>query len=220
VLTYNLFWWNLFQQRGGNGGSAGRLIAGASSPAFDFIGFQEMAGDVNRPLGDAGLSNSHGTLTGPRELAIAYQRSWTLLSQGRSYVGEDSRAQYYGKRGVIWGRFRRGGVTAFVVNFHGPLPVGSGGAYGSTTTANNILNVIRQSAQSSDAIILVGDFNEGPGGSMITTLGRSLNRLYTGRSFGGVDHMYSSCGRDRLLNSRNLGTGGSDHDALQITIRM
>lgn len=218
VLTYNLFWWNLFGQRGGNGGSAGRLIAGTSD--IDFMGFQE-CDDVNRPLRDAGLTGHYGTLRGGHALAIAYRTaSWSLLAQGRRNVGEDRRDQYYGMRGVHWGRFRHqsSGLTAFVMNFHGPLPVGTGGKYGGTGTADNILQVLRESAQSHDAIIFVGDFNQPAHASMITHLDRHLHRLYTGRSFGGVDHVFSNCGS--AVSARNLGTGGSDHDALEVTLQM
>jgi hypothetical protein len=223
VLTYNLFWWNLFGQRGGNGGSAGRLIKGANNPAFDFMGFQE-CDDIWWPLRDAGLSASSGALKGGYGLAIAYKKlSWSLLSQGSRVVGEDRRDQYFGKRAVHWGRFKwkwGAGLTVFVMNFHGPLPVGTGGAYGGTATANNILKVVRKSAKPGDAIVFVGDFNQPPWASMITALSKSLNRLYTGNSFGGVDHIYSSCAKSRVVGRRNLGTGGSDHDALVIAIRM
>merc|ERR1712226_839896 len=42
ALTYNLFWWNLFNQRRGNGGSAGRLVKDAAGDEhFDIAGFQE-----------------------------------------------------------------------------------------------------------------------------------------------------------------------------------
>lgn len=40
VLSYNLFWWNLFGVRGGNDRSAGRLIE--STGPFDLMGFQEL----------------------------------------------------------------------------------------------------------------------------------------------------------------------------------
>jgi hypothetical protein len=222
VLTYNLFWWNLFGQRGGNGGSAGRLIKGANNPAFDFMGFQE-CDDIWWPLRDAGLSGSYGGLTGGYGLAIAYRKaSWSVLSQGKRVVGEDRHDQYFGKRQVQWARFSHsaGGLTAFVMNFHGPLPVGTGGKYGGTATANNILKVVRDSARAGDAIIFVGDFNQPASASMIPALSKSLNRLYTGNSFGGVDHVYSNCASDRVVSKRNLGTGGSDHDALEIVIKM
>eukprot|EP00928_Gymnodinium_smaydae_P015676 TRINITY_DN15804_c0_g2_i1.p1 TRINITY_DN15804_c0_g2~~TRINITY_DN15804_c0_g2_i1.p1 ORF type:complete len:547 (+),score=71.76 TRINITY_DN15804_c0_g2_i1:78-1718(+) len=42
VLSYNLFWWNLFGINHGNNGSAGKLIQEHSKPElFDFMGFQE-----------------------------------------------------------------------------------------------------------------------------------------------------------------------------------
>ena len=49
VLSYNLFWWNLYGKRGGNGDSASNLIASAMQPEpFDFMGFQEI--ERTRPV--------------------------------------------------------------------------------------------------------------------------------------------------------------------------
>merc|ERR1719215_436930 len=91
VMTYNLFWWNLFGRRKGEGGRAGRKIASTSGPEeYDLIGFQE-CDDVGRVLRDArdhGLAGDHGTLNGGRALALAYLKSrWTLLASGREDVG-------------------------------------------------------------------------------------------------------------------------------------
>jgi len=47
-----------------------------------------------------------------------------------------------------------------------------------------------------------------------------MHRLYTGASFGGVDHVFSNCGGSHVVSRRNLGSGGSDHDALDVVIRM
>ena len=81
VLTYNLFWWNLFGQRGGNGGSAGKLIKDAGSAApFDLMGFQE-CDDVNRVLGDAGLTDTFGTVSPGHAVAIAYRNTWGCNSR-------------------------------------------------------------------------------------------------------------------------------------------
>lgn len=220
ILTYNLFWWNLYQRRGGNGGSASRLIAHNNNPSYDFMGFQE-CDDVARVLRDGGLTSQYGTLNGGHGLAIAYRTSrWSLVSSGQRDVGKDRHDQYFGTRGVNWGRFRhkKSGKHVFFMNFHGPLPVGTGGAYGGTTTAQNIAGVIREKARSKDKVFMVGDFNHGPGTSLINELERTLKRMYTGRSFGGVDHIFSKSGT--VISKRNLGNGGSDHDALDATIKV
>ncbi len=36
---------------------------------------------------------------------------------------------------------------------------------------------------------------------------------------GGVDHIFASCAAE-VLSARNLGSGGSDHDALDVTMRL
>mmetsp|Transcript_41465 Transcript_41465/g.115229 ORF Transcript_41465/g.115229 Transcript_41465/m.115229 type:complete len:300 (-) Transcript_41465:195-1094(-) len=104
VLTYNLFWWNLFGIRHGNGGSASRLIA-ASGP-FDMMGFQECE-DVARVLNDAGLSGQYGFFAGDGSktsaICMAYRRSsWLLLGQGLSYVAWDK----LGNRAAQWMRLQ------------------------------------------------------------------------------------------------------------------
>jgi len=217
VLTYNLFWWNLFDQRGGNGGSAGRLIAHTAGPEqYDLMGFQE-CDDVWRVMGDAwgnGLSGEYGAINGGRALAIAYRKSrYTLLSSGAEDVGEDAPEQWYGKRTAQWARFQhRDGSTVFFVNHHGPLPVSKNGGCAGSATAYNIMKLIAKNAYTGDVIILVGDFNAALGSSRIWTLDNFMHRVYSGTSHGGVDHIFSNC--NAKVTAHNLGAGGSDHDAL------
>jgi len=225
ILTYNLYWWNLFgeQFRKGNGGSAGKLIArGGKGKPYDFMGFQE-CDDVARVLADAGLQGSHAGIAGGHAVAIAYRRAaWTKLDDGMDEVGEDRADQWWGTRGAQWARFKHAsnGRTVFVVNHHGPLPVGTGGRCGPQATAWRILKAIGDHARTGDAVIVVGDFNADAGTATARELGQRLHRVYTGTSFGGVDHVFSSCGGDRVVSKRNLGAGGSDHDALEVVLRV
>mmetsp|Transcript_78577 Transcript_78577/g.163267 ORF Transcript_78577/g.163267 Transcript_78577/m.163267 type:complete len:463 (+) Transcript_78577:323-1711(+) len=222
ILTYNLFWWNLYGRRGGNGGSAGHLIQAANNenPQFDFMGFQECE-DVNWVLNDAGLAGQFGTITGDHAICIAYRLSaWNKLAEGYQNVGEDRWDQWYGTRGGLWGRFQHWGTGQVVlfVNHHGPLPLNTGGVCGGEATAYNLLKMIANTAHPGDAIVLVGDFNAGPGAQTVSSLNSHLFPVYTGNSFGGVDHMLSSC--NRVLRNRNLGPGGSDHDALETLLQL
>eukprot|EP00929_Paragymnodinium_shiwhaense_P057836 TRINITY_DN2896_c0_g1_i5.p1 TRINITY_DN2896_c0_g1~~TRINITY_DN2896_c0_g1_i5.p1 ORF type:complete len:426 (+),score=61.34 TRINITY_DN2896_c0_g1_i5:92-1369(+) len=223
VLAYNLFWWNLFGQRGGEDGRAGKKIATTSGPEeYDFIGFQE-CDSTDWVMGDAkrhGLSGDYGTLSGGRAIAIAYLKSrWTLLDSGVEDVGEDSRQQYYGKRSAHWGRFRNAdGRTAFFANHHGPLPVSTSGGCAGSTTAYNILRMIAENAHPEDTVFLVGDFNAQPHSSRIQALDKFMHRVYTGSSHGGVDHIFSNCGKSHVTKTENLGSGGSDHDAITASI--
>jgi endonuclease/exonuclease/phosphatase family metal-dependent hydrolase len=225
VLTYNLFWWNLFDQNGGGDQSAARLIQRTSRDAsYDFMGFQECE-DANRVLREAGLTEEYVSIDGGSAIAVAYRRSrWSLLSQGTEYVGEDSKNQYYGKRRAMWARLRHttSGKTVFFINHHGPLSVSQGGGCTGSATSLNIVRVIAQNARESDVIILVGDFNAQLGSSRIEELNRRLSLVYSGTSIGGVDHVYSNC--QSQASGRNLGKGDgshkSDHDALSATFRI
>jgi len=222
VLSYNLFWWNLFGRRNGHGGSAGRLVAkGAASGSYDLIGFQE-ADDVKRVLRDAGLQGQYGVLAGGC-MGWVYQRSrWQLLSHGWAPVAEDRREQWYGSRSVQFGRVRHKatGKTLFFANHHGPLPVNTGGLCGGRATAYNILKTIAMNAKSGDAIVMVGDFNSARRSSEIRTLDQYMFRIFSGTVIGGIDHIYSNCGGQHAVRAKKLGRGGSDHDAIEAVLHL
>jgi len=219
VLTYNLFWWSLFQERHGNGQSAGRKIAETSGPEqYDVMGFQE-CDDVDRVLGDAhnqGLAGEYELINGGHALAAAWRKSrFTWLAEGKEDVGEDHPDQYYGKRAAQWVRLRHNdGQTIFFVNHHGPLPVSRGGGCTGSSTAFNILKLIATHASATDIVILVGDFNAEAHSSRIQTLDSYIDRVFSGTRMNGVDHIYSNC---PVASTANLGTGGSDHDALSVS---
>eukprot|EP00928_Gymnodinium_smaydae_P010531 TRINITY_DN13978_c0_g1_i1.p1 TRINITY_DN13978_c0_g1~~TRINITY_DN13978_c0_g1_i1.p1 ORF type:complete len:408 (-),score=40.21 TRINITY_DN13978_c0_g1_i1:429-1652(-) len=223
VMTYNLFWWSLFDRRNGEGGRAGRKIASTNGPdGYDIIGFQE-CGDVHRVMNDArshGLQEEYGTINGGRGLAMAYLKSrWTVLTSGGEDVGEDSRRQYYGKRAAHWARLRHSdGTVVFFINHHGPLPVSHGGGCTGSATAYNIMRLIAENAHAGDGIVLVGDFNAQKHSSRIQALDRHMHRIFSGSSHGGVDHIYSNCQGSAVVSAQNLGSGGSDHDALSAVL--
>jgi len=226
VLTYNLFWWNLFDQKGGSGRSAGKLIAQTGGPEqYDIMAFQE-CDDRHRVINDAkleGLPGEWEAIDGGRAVAIAYLKSrWTLKDHGSEDVGEDDAHQHYGKRTAQWVRLQHtDGKMVFFVNHHGPLPVGWGGGCTGRAAAYNIMRVIAEHAQLGDAIVLVGDFNAQPASSRIQELDTRLNRVYSGTKMDGVDHIFTNCAAD--AQGTNLGQGkgqfGSDHDALSVTFK-
>lgn len=220
VLTYNLFWWNLFGIRGGMWQSAGKLIQ--QSGPYDLMGFQE-CDDVNRVIADTNTGREYGSFPGAHAVSAAWrQTEWELLAQGNDDVGEDSRAQWYGRRGMTWVRVRHHetGAIVFFGNHHGPLPVGypGGGFCGPEATAYNILKVISTHAHKGDAVILVGDFNALRNSRTQQALSEYLTHQYQGVSFDGVDNFYTNdCAVKVEGTSKNLGNGGSDHDALSVT---
>jgi len=216
VLSYNLFWWNLFGQRRGNNGSAGKLIAKNSEPhAFDFMGFQECE-DVKRVLADAGLSGMYDyhPKTNRHAIAIAWRKNtWDLLASGFDEVAEDQPG-LWGRRAVAWGRFRnkQNGKTVFFADHHGPLGTDTGGLCGGQATADNILQVIADNARKQDALFLVGDFNAHDFSVTVRTLASKFHEVFTGSTFGGIDHIFSSC--SAVLEAQDYGLGGSDHTAI------
>jgi len=220
VLTYNLFWWNLFGQNGGRDKSAGKLISSSSGPeSYDVMAFQE-CDNRSRILQDAvssGLPDEYEALDGGRAIAIAYRKTrWELLEWGSDDVGEDHHSQWYGKRSAMWVRLRdQTGMILFFMNHHGPLPVSKEGGCAGIATAYNIMQLIVGNAHAEDKIILVGDFNAESSCSRIRELDGRLTRVYSGTAMGGVDHIFTNCGQN--VTARNLGKGGSDHDALSAT---
>mmetsp|Transcript_27310 Transcript_27310/g.77539 ORF Transcript_27310/g.77539 Transcript_27310/m.77539 type:complete len:187 (-) Transcript_27310:86-646(-) len=186
------------------------------------MGFQE-CDDLGRVLRDGGLASQYGVIPGGHATAIGYRlRDWKLLGSGTAEVAEDRVPEWWGTRGAQWARFRhkRTGRTIFFANHHGPTPVGSGGLCGGEATAWNILKMMGTHADRRDGIVLVGDFNNGVETTAVKELKARLRLVHTGVSFGGVDHIFSSCSGDRVRSRRNLGSGGSDHDALAVTLRL
>ncbi|CAE7196546.1 unnamed protein product [Symbiodinium pilosum] len=182
------------------------------------MGFQE-CDDIERVVHDAGLQNEYTRIQGPHALGVAYRKStWQELGRGQTDIAEDRRDQWYGQRGVQWVRVqhRQNGRTVIFLNFHGPLPLSSGGKCGCEATAYNIMRVIGENADSNDDVILVGDFNSVTGSPTIQKLSERMHRVFSGNSHGGVDHIFSSC--PSVKGTWNLGTGGSDHDALSALI--
>mmetsp|Transcript_10071 Transcript_10071/g.25223 ORF Transcript_10071/g.25223 Transcript_10071/m.25223 type:complete len:394 (-) Transcript_10071:204-1385(-) len=221
VLTYNLFWWNLFGQRHGNGGSAGHNIRDSvRGEAYDLMGFQECE-NLDWVLGDAGLAGQYGRVLGQHATCLAYRSAtWDLIASARADVAEDQPSQYYGRREAEWVRLRHKGTgkTMFFVNHHGPLPVNSGGVCGGQGTAFNLLKLIGENAHKSDTIILVGDFNSDGNSETVKTLSNFLAHSYIGTKFNGVDNFFTNCAQ--AIERSNLGGAGSDHDALSVVFQV
>jgi len=224
VLTYNLFWWSLFGIRGGQGGSAGKLIASNSrSMPFDFMAFQECEQAV-LVLQDAGLADWYDFEHASRHICVAYRTSvWRRLSYGVQDVAEDMQAQYYGKRSAQWMRLQHkehNGTFVFLMNHHGPLPVDTGGVCGGMATAFNLLKLIHTHARDGDAVILAGDFNSGSSAITVMEMQNHMHRAYWGRVLDGIDNIFTNLGQSAIVHRENLGTGGSDHDALSLVLEL
>merc|ERR1719195_1484854 len=101
------------------------------------------------------------------------------------------------------------------------MPVGSGGVCGGDSSAYQILKLISLRAKCGDALMLIGDFNMGPGSATITRLQQRLQIAYSGKSMGQqVDYVFWNLPQSAMLDAKDLGSFGSDHDALSVTFRM
>ena len=218
ILTYNLYWWNLYGIRKGNGNSAGNLIIRSSNiKPFDIMGFQE-CDDINRVLHDSNLAGKYTTINGGYAVGLMYNNNWIELNKQSIPVAEDSRAQYFGKRIISFVRLQHRITkhTLFFINHHGPLPVNSGGLCGSESVAYNILKVIGENSHSSDSIVVVGDFNSDVNSNTIRVLKSYLYHIYNSNSYGGVDNIFASS--NNIIATENLGNGGSDHNAIRAEV--
>lgn len=220
VLSYNLFWWHLFKVEGGRGGSAGHLIRDTSQPPYDVMGFQECE-DPEKVLGPSGLLQEYEMFQGTHAICMAYRKdTWQLLVKGETDVAEDMRTEYYGTRGTQWMRLQHkaSGRHLFFVNHHGPLSVNSGGLCGGQATAFNILNIMAKHGQVGDVLMLVGDFNANAASRTLQSLWGHLHAVYNSKSFGGVDNILANVGKSEVLLGEEIGSGGSDHQAISAII--
>jgi len=215
ALTYNLFWWNLFGQRHGNDGSAGKLVREAGP--FDIVGFQEC--DVpGWIMGDATMNVTKDwdyVRWGSNTLAFRKTRFETVAVGDGEVVAQDF-GHYSYRRGAHWVRLNEIGTgkKLFVMNHHGPLPVNTGGVCGGRATAYNLMRMIKENSQAGDGILLMGDFNAESWSETVQTLGDYMHHLMSDW----VDNFFSNCGKESVRESRSLGNGGSDHNAIMTVI--
>eukprot|EP00419_Tripos_fusus_P053376 CAMPEP_0172809436 /NCGR_PEP_ID=MMETSP1075-20121228/8227_1 /TAXON_ID=2916 /ORGANISM="Ceratium fusus, Strain PA161109" /LENGTH=470 /DNA_ID=CAMNT_0013648651 /DNA_START=48 /DNA_END=1460 /DNA_ORIENTATION=+ len=223
VLSYNLFWWNLYIKRGGNGDSASKVIkASMEDTPYDVMGFQECR-DPWKVLSAAGLLEQYDVFHGKYDTCMAYRKAdWKVLSHGLTDVAEDMPKNYYGKRGALWMRLqhRLTGRKLFFVNHHGPLSVNSGGICGGQATAHNLVRTMTDNAEPGDAIILTGDFNANAASLTLRTLKKYLMQVFNGNVFGGIDNILSNIEDDGIVATKRLGKGGSDHNAINAVIAL
>ncbi|CAK0900020.1 unnamed protein product, partial [Prorocentrum cordatum] len=220
VLTYNLYWWNLFEKNGGSDGAAGKLVAASGNHTpYDLMAFQECE-NIDWVLGDAGLSDSYEYSEVFSSICVAWRnKTWRRLDSGYDAVATDGgwvRNNKWGDRYVSWVRLehRETGDKVFFANHHGPLPLNSGGEAGGLATAHNLLAAIKAHAEEGDIIVFTGDFNSDYQSATVKLVSTRLTLGYHGESFGGIDNIFANTGKTSFAARRNLGGAGSDHDAL------
>jgi len=222
ILTYNLFWWNLFNIRHGNGNSAGNLIKDNMAMPFDVMGFQECE-DPETVLKPVGLLDTYEVFLGEHAICMAYnKKAWKLIVNGTEDVAEDMPTKYYGKRGVQWMRLQslKTDKKLFFMNHHGPLSVNSGGQCGGEATAFNLMQVMAKHAQVGDVLVLVGDFNANAASLTVQTLWNHMVQAFAGKSWGGVDNIFTNVPMTNVVERKIMGDGGSDHDAIYTVVQV
>jgi len=212
VITMNLFWWNLFGQRGGDNFFS---VFSGSGP-YDLLFFQE-CDDVDRIAN--GLPYDLSTWGPAHSVAVAWSNSrFTLIARGWENVAEDRYDQYYGDRCVVWARLQDtvSGLIVFAVSHHGPLPVDTGGATGGAAVASRIHAVISSNKGSGDTVIMGGDFNAHNTFTTVTTLRDTYG--YNLRASDWVDQIFTAGSALSATPQINIVSGtGSDHDGVKVT---
>eukprot|EP00419_Tripos_fusus_P000428 CAMPEP_0172676786 /NCGR_PEP_ID=MMETSP1074-20121228/14220_1 /TAXON_ID=2916 /ORGANISM="Ceratium fusus, Strain PA161109" /LENGTH=588 /DNA_ID=CAMNT_0013494521 /DNA_START=30 /DNA_END=1796 /DNA_ORIENTATION=- len=227
VMTYNLFWWSLFDrgrgpwvhlQAGDNG--ATKLIRKAlEHTPYDLIGFQE-CNDERWLLDQSGMAVEYAIFRDKGSCFAYRKRNFDLITRGVNYVADDAK---YGMRPAQWMRLRHQatGKGVFFINHHGPLPIDSGGMCGGRAHAFNLLKVYESEAQRGDTVVLVGDFNAVPASESVKLIHTRLHTVNGGwGSRTHIDYILTNTGPASVVNTTNLGGGGSDHDALHAVIKV
>jgi len=212
IVTHNLFWWNLFGQRGGANFFS---IFGGHGP-YDIMMFQE-CDDVNHIVSGLGYSSYFSTYPGERAVSLAWNNQrFQMLEHGFRDVAEDSHAQYYGKRGVAWARLqdKNNGQTMWVGSHHGPLPVNTGGMTGPQAVADNIMKLISDTRRNGEPVILAGDFNADTN-YQTTKLIQAAGMDY--RAHDWMDHVFTQGLGDATTTI--IRDTGSDHRAIKMVFK-
>ncbi|CAK0870914.1 unnamed protein product [Prorocentrum cordatum] len=169
----------------------------------------------------SGLSAESYEIFRDRAICMAYRKDvWNMLSMGHAYVAADKQ---FGKRAVQFMRVqhKQAGKVIFFVNHHGPIPVDTGGICGGKSVAYEMLQLVKTNAQQGDAVIILGDdFNANPTSEEIVALDQKLSRDVSEKSgVGSLDHIYSNLPGSALGPPEDIGSGGSDHNALSATYK-
>jgi len=250
VLSYNQFWWRLYGEWGGADGSAGKLIRAHGPYDFmgfqecgDVNRVLNDAGMLNSYSSYSGR-NAVAVAWKESDWQNVSVGSVDVAEDGRhQYYG-------YREVVYVRLQHRTTGKMVFFINHHGPTPIQTAGGFcGPEATAYQILKVIAERAFVGDSVVLVGDFNaRAPqpeydtvaNTTTLSLLENHMNLLFRGHVFGGIDNFYTNCATvaqwsDGNLKTENLGLGdmdtlvwhhgqmvygGSDHDALTVTLNL
>jgi hypothetical protein len=210
VVSFNLFWWNLFGQR--NGGNFSNVFK--QNGPYDLMGFQE-CDDINRVLNDSG----YGCFEGYGNFAV--KQAWNpirfnFISKGGRQISLDkNKPEGHGKRYGYWVRMKddTSDNIIFHANLHGPLDVNTGGKNGGKQFSSDIITFIEENSKPTDTIFLTGDFNNDDNSEAI----RELKKTYTLVASDWMDHIFTNgVGINSNTEIKIIRNSGSDHNGLRV----
>jgi len=204
VVSYNLFWWNAFQQTPSKSESIVYNIQYTLRP--DTIGMQECnsAGTIQSKTTYQPASqwnDNNGVSVRPGALTALSSGSRNLNARGR-----------WGNRYVNWAKLRHqsSGRSFWHFNTHWCCCNGNGYTCDADTRyrgAQNMLQAIQQTA-GSEPVVITGDFNAGQGERSIQLF---LNSGFRLAQWNYVDAVFYSSAHWTKINSSTGSAAGSDH---------
>ncbi|CAK0872475.1 unnamed protein product [Prorocentrum cordatum] len=227
MLTMNMVWWNVGQPDDPDDLPEAVIRSSGEPYMYDAIGLQECK-EPRRLLKKLGPdAEEYDVIEEGSGLCTLYLKDqWTLQGHGLEAVAVDQASVEesvgVSNRSVQWLRMVHSETRRpfFVMNYHGPLPLNSGGGCGGEVTAQRLIGVIMQNALEGDAVILSGAFNAKGFTPVIQVLeqhGLGVFKVsHDGSSEYGEDFVISNAGAASLISSANLGRGGRFHDVLGV----
>jgi hypothetical protein len=227
MLTMNMVWWNVGQPSDAGDLPEAIIRTSADPYMYDAISMQECKepdGMLQKLGPDA---DKYGVVAEGGSLCTLYRKDlWTLQAHGVEAVAVDQvgveESAGTGNRSVQWLRLENSetGRSFFCMNYHGPLPLNSGGGCGGEITAQRIIRVIMQNAREGDAVVLSGAFNAKGFTPVIQVLeqhGLGVFKVsHDGTSEYGTDFVISNVDAASLVSSANMGRAGRFHDVLGV----
>jgi len=215
VVSYNLFWWNAFQQNPSKGSD---IIANIKGMQADVLGLQECnnAGSVTSRTGNmynavSSFSDNQGVMTKPGVFSVLSQGSRDLQARGK-----------WGNRYVNWVKLRHlsSGRSFWVFNTHWCVASGNGYTCNGGVRqagAKNMLRAIREVAGTTSPVVITGDFNAGMGEPGIQEFLR--NGFALARN-SGVDAIFYSQSHWSVAAARTGSASGSDHSPVIVDLQL
>jgi len=213
-VSYNLFWWNAFDQ---NPQKSDSIVANIKNMQADSVGLQECnrPGDItyrtsNMYSAVSPFKDNQGVMVKPGLFTVEGQGSSNLQARGK-----------WGNRYVTWVKLRHAptGRSFFHFNTHWCVHSGNGYTCDSGVRhrgAKNMLQAIRQVAGTASPVVITGDFNAGMGEPGVQELLR--NGFALARN-SGVDAIFYSQAQWSVVRTSVGAAANSDHSPVIVELQ-